>query len=366
MKTSIQHITTAAVAFICLLMLASCTKTPNFNRFDDSDPFFGGEPLPHSLQCDLPIFPLEALYVVSKEYELFECGLSSKTTYKGFPMSSYTKGEYMEQRLIDLFPAEAYKGMVAQSQEFYDDACVLYDNYLNQDYELSKVQNDSTIACDEEHPYISDDDEIQFIQMSEAEVETMRRYNQLAASERFVSLADICSVDGNQPEFKATVGLTVFGCVAIALGSYTFLRALICADRTYERVEYYYGETGSGDISDAFKHITVSVLLRRYLSMPMAYLIMDVFHETTNPTTVNRSTMDKHNNVIGRNTKYSLFRGAFFADMFNWKLWVSRVKDFVDDPENGVFVSWNDSTDESIVKADEQAVSRSKYIYFKH
>lgn len=368
MKSSILHIKLVFLIAACLPVLVSCNKTPNSNDwFETDDSFWDSEPIPPSLRCDLPIFPFEALYVVAKEYELFESGLSAKTTYKGVPMSAYTKGEYMELRLIDLFPNEAYEGMVAESQSFYDNACALYNDYLNQDYEWSKARNDSTIAWNEEHPYVSDDDEILFMQMTDSEVEVMHYYNQIAANEQFASLKDVYSATGTQSNFKAaSYGVLTFGCVAIALGSYTFLRALNCSSRTYERVEYYYGETNTGEVSDAFKHITVSVLLRRYLTKPMAYLIMDVFYETMHPTPINRSTMDKHNNVIGRNTKYSLFRGAFFADMFNWKLWVSRVKTFVDDSENGVFVNWDDSTDESIVRADEQAISRNKYIYFKH
>ena len=97
-----------------------------------------------------------------------------------------------------------------------------------------------------------------------------------------------------------------------------------------------------GGRGGAFKHICVSMLLRRYLSITKAFLIMDVVYEgITNQNDNARDThMDLHNNMVGRETKYWTFRGSYFGDMYDYNLWISRIYSFVQNSNNGAYRSW--------------------------
>ena len=371
----IKYIVSTMLVVFSLVVLQSCHNPGEATIGDDyfsdlSDYDLSPDELEQLIsffECQLPQFPLEVLYVIAKEYELAESGESEKTYYNGIEIAQYTKPQYVEQRLLELFPTVAYEGVVADAQALNETLEAAYADYLDQTMEWQKMRNDSTIFWDEQHEFVSDSDEIQFMQMTSAEVNLMNQYNQLAALQQFATLKDIYSVAGQSESFKAaSFNWVAFGCVAVAVGAYTFLRALICANRAYSKAEYYYGELKSGKPSDAFKHMAVSMMLRRYLTQPMSYLIMDVYYENAGHNAPCSKHMDIHNNYVGRCTKYSLFRGAYFSDMYKWELWLQRIKTFVDDSSNGVFMNWDLDTPENVVESDLENVSRSKYVYYLH
>lgn len=75
--------------------------------------------------------------------------------------------------------------------------------------------------------------------------------------------------------------------------------------------------------------------------------------------------MDYHNNNLGRDTKYNLFRGKWLADMHKWELWGTRVRDFVDNTNNGIKVNWLETTDKETVKNERNAANKNKYIWYE-
>lgn len=121
----------ALMAILATIMLSSCKKE-NMPKQESSNVVYRSnddeardftsdttnEVMPPILCSNLPTFYVEVLYVVAKEYETVEDGTSTKTTYNGRQITSYSKAEYMESRLIDLYPEEAYVGLADESRVF--------------------------------------------------------------------------------------------------------------------------------------------------------------------------------------------------------------------------------------------------------
>ncbi|HEY0036401.1 MAG TPA: hypothetical protein VGB66_06910 [Longimicrobium sp.] len=114
---------------------------------------------------------------------------------------------------------------------------------------------------------------------------------------------------------------------------------------------------------DAFRHVYVNVMLRRYCSGPIAEAIMDA-NEWGNAGWGAR-VMDYHNNDLGRYAKYKHFRGHWFWDRWSWGVWGHRVRRFIDDPQNGTFLSALQSTTltETEARAIGDPVPSAKYIF---
>ena len=333
-------------------------RTDEFNNYTTL-----AEVMPPILYSNLPTFPFEALYVVTKEYESAEDGTSHKTNYNGRQITSYSKAEYLESRLIDLYPDKAYVGIVEDSQDFYDSVVAVYNSYPY----IEAVANDSTNSRgnlaftedkEEELEYISDENEIEILGMTEEEVVRFKAMNELARMEEFATLDDIFKVGGMRTIKDARFSWVEFGIIAILVGAYVYNRALLCASRATSKTWQFYNEDAVGKKCDAFKHTLVNVLLRRNLSRPMAYLIMDVYWEGTHQNYPCDKYMDWHNNYVGRVTKYSSFRVTN-----NWETWAQNVRNYINNSDNGVKKNWTTSTPESTVKNQEQQVDDKKYIY---
>lgn len=88
---------------------------------------------------------------------------------------------------------------------------------------------------------------------------------------------------------------------------------------------------------------------------------MDVYYETSNPNAPCDKYMDWHNNYVGRVTKYDDFRIST-----NWETWGVKVKNFIDNSNNGIKMNWNTSTPKATVKKQEKKASDTKYIYWKN
>lgn len=327
------------------------------------------ETMPPFLTTDLPVFPLEALYVVSKEYESAEDGTSDKTEYNGRQITSYSKVEYFESRLIDLYPSTAYVGIVDDSQDFCDSVVAIYNSYLNNEFSDSTFSKNGLMVTgwDEvEIEYISDESEIEIFQMTEEEIAKFKAMNELARMERFATLDDILKVGGKTQDLKAVeCSWTSLAMIAAYVTSYVFNRAQLCAARAYQKTYQFYLEDVTGKKCDAFKHTFVNVLLRKSLSRFIAYLIMDVYWETAHPNPCCDKYMDWHNNYVGRVTKY-----GDFTSTNGWENWAVNVRDFINNGSNNngsnaYRVYWDESTSCSTIKDQEKVISDYKYIYRK-
>lgn len=221
---------------------------------------------------------------------------------------------------------------------------------------------------DEELEFVSHDNEIIILNMNANETSMLESMNNLARMRSFATLNDILNTSGKTQTISRRFDASIFGMIAIMLGSYIYERALLCEQRAITMTLTYYGETDSnGTIilnsstdGDAFKHIFVNVMLRRYLTQPLAYLIMDVYYEYANPNHPCDTYMDWHNNYVGRKTKYSTFRVGN-----DWENWGVNVKNYINNISNGVYKNWTSSTPLNVIKKEEKKVDDKKYIFIK-
>lgn len=375
-KTSLFMKRLVYLIALAAFMLTSCDQ----NEVIQKQSF--EEPTPPTFVSKLPRFNAEALYVVGREYETLKDGTSKKSPkfkVKGKVVSAdtLTLFEYIEMRLIELYPDKAYVGMAKDMAEEGTLAMQMYSDYLAQ----RKVWEESQGIFHEEEietpGFTSIEDEIQLMAMTPEEEVKFRTLNALATNSEFATTADFeafFKVKSNTGMKQAaqlepiSTGLLVASVMGVGAG-YAVARVIICYDRTIEmqqRDDFYKNKTGM--LPDAFNHIYVSMMLRRYLSQPMAWLIMDVGWE--NIISKNEFPRDKymdyHNNNVGRDTRYDLFRGKWLADMHKWELWGTRVRDFVNDTiHNGVKMNWLTTTDKETVKNERNSADKNKYIWYE-
>lgn len=338
------------------------------------------EPIPPMFTSKLPSFPAEVLFVLGREYETIKDGTSEKISAQKINsvisnIDKMTLNQYVENRLIELYPEEAYVGLASDMEVEGLQTIEVYENYLAQ---LKLYELSIGIVTDTEPPtpeFTSIENEIELMSMTQEEEISYRRLNSLAIKSDFATLDDFNDIlyntrysSGNQKVSQAVWGwITAAGIVV--LGTYAVIRAKICRERAEKKQIEFYGGPGitlnSGTQNDAFRHIYVSMMLRRYLTEPFAWAIMDLYWENANENKPCDKYMDLHNNYLGRHSKYWTFRGKWLSDMYDWKLWGERVKTFVNTSTNSSKKIWTLSTIESTVKAERNSTDKNKYIYWK-
>ncbi|MDD3078582.1 MAG: hypothetical protein PHH37_05710 [Paludibacter sp.] len=335
------------------------------------------EPIPPTFISKLPCFNSDALYVVGREYETLKDGTSQKSSkfrVKGKVVSadSLTLFEYIEMRLIELYPDKAYVGMSKDIEDEGTFAMQMYNDYLAQ----RKVWEESQGIYQEEHEIeeiTSTEKLIEVMNPSTEELELIQSLDSLATGATYATTNDfenILKVKGSSDIRKSSqsiVGVVLISVgVIAAIGVTEYLVAKMCERRTYNKLYEFYGTRSplGGSKEDAFKHTCVSMLLCSYLTQPSAWLIMDVYYENANPNKPCDKYMDLHNNSVGRHWKFWSFRGSYFGDMFKWEKWTKRVYNYIENSDNGIKMDWNVDTVESTVKSDESDANNYKYIYW--
>ncbi len=346
------------------------------------------EPTLPTFVSKLPSFNADVLYVVGREYETLKDGTSQKSPrfkVKGNVVNANTMTlyEYIEMRLIELYPDVAYVGMAKDMEQEGTQAMQMYKDYLAK----RKVWEESQGIFREEEietpGFTSIEDEIQLMSMTPEEEAKFRALNALATSSEFVTNVDLENIlkakssTGIQKSPQITLEAAL-GIAVLVVGVYAVIRAEICKERAENmqiRTDFYGNRTDL--LPDAFRHIYVSMMLRRYLSQPTSWLIMDVYQENVKIWLKNifrkidvvnnprDKYMDYHNNNVGRDTQYDQFRGKWLADMHNWELWGRKVRDFVNISNNGVKKNWLSTTDTETVKNDRNNTDKFKYIWYE-
>ena len=280
--------------------------------------------------------------------------------------------EYIEMRLIELYPDKAYVGMAKDMAEEGTLAMQMYSDYLAQRkiWEVSQgIFQDEPKTED----ITSIEKLIEVMNPSPEELELIQSLESLATGTTYATATDFENIFktkgtlGIQKSSQSVVGVDIISVgVIAAIGVIAYLTAKMCERRTYDKLEEYYGTRNpdGGSKEDAFKHTCASMILCSYLTQPSAWLIMDVYYENKNPNSPCDKYMDLHNNSLGRNTQYWTFRGPYFKNLFNWQTWTSRVNVFIENSNNAIKMNWNLSAAESTVKSDESSADRKKFIYW--
>ncbi|HEY0024770.1 MAG TPA: hypothetical protein VGB24_17790 [Longimicrobium sp.] len=349
-----------------------------------------------------PTYPAIAVYIVFREYVNQNAGI------RRLDDDNPKYQRYMEKRLRELYPQRGYAGMMRE-------AVVEMEQYRRawREYEIeSGVGVMSTEPCSGQEyqviedpecgtggggtPVVYDDDqswtaqqefvvdetyiptvqeEADSLQATSAENDLLYYYEDLARGESGYQIAATSgkysrdelirmAAAGSRPgEVTAQVWGPV---ITIPLGVAAFLgpRVLFSKLRAESASQSYYPNLIPGDTRrDAFRHVYVNVMLRRYCSGPVAQAIMNA-NEWGNGVWGAR-VMDYHNNDLGREVKYKHFRGHWLWDRWSWGVWGHKVRCYIDDPQNGTFLSALQSTTltETQARAIADPVPSAKYIF---
>jgi len=367
-------------------------------------------PLPPKLTSSAPHYPVVAQYIIYREFVRLHKD-APKLIRQGEPY-----WQYVEKRLMELYPGTGYRGMVRDAHEGmrrYRAAWADYDRRRRQftattsepcgDYDYQVEPSCPTEPTDpyyqDVNPYGYDEDaswagqtesepdpnatptlqqEFDHLQMTAVEQDEMYYYESLAW-ETSDGYQPMMSASSRDEAIRTAAGprrgddvqaqwLIAGAAAAIGYGGYVYWRAKVTQDRAEQRSTAAFPLLARDNTQrDAHRHIFGNVMLRAYVGEAVTFAIATA-HEARNPNLPVGHMMDFHNNDLGRSVKYKHFRGNFFTDFLQWENWSGRVARYVADTRNGEFISdwatdpgsisWGSAWDRKWL------VPRWKYIYF--
>jgi hypothetical protein len=363
-----------------------------------------------TLRNDGPVYPAAVLYILYREYVHKNPGITSLS-----PEDPQYQN-YIERRLRQLYPARGHSGMMREAAERHRQNLAAWRDYERamRDYEQ---QYGSAQSCEEEavvvmslppacggtsDPYLDpswdgqeefavpDDSaiptiqmEIDSLQLDAAEVQEIYYYESLATGtyrgeptwgggggggggEQILAAGEAQLSGGDELSPQVVPEVMLAGLMGLGLAGWKYYRAKQAIRRALDQsAELFPGFAGNDDQRDAFRHIYLSMMFRRYLGKTITKWATDR-HESnsTGPTHV----MDLHNNDIGRTHRYERFRNHWFWDRWDWREWARRVRDYINNTvENAAFLlEWRTSppTTEQAWQR-EASVPDARYIYFR-
>jgi hypothetical protein len=358
-----------SLPLIFLILVISCKSV----KITENKTVESGFSIAQADTAAIPSFPAEVLYILAREYESAHDSLKPKFhTEKAKKIrkdSALTKEIYLEKRLIELYPETAYKGMISKMTKFYEDMIAEAEQEI-----LNLPQKEFNITEKKEklHAFVSDEDEMQFLKMTEAEINVYQKLNSLADDSAFFSFDQLNDTIADKkwhfekrlnsdsiPFFlkeDLSIPMLVFG-----PGSYVFYRIMQSKARAVYAAEHYYpGQLNYGMLGDAFRHIFVNVMLKRYTTEEIAWLIMDIYWEKTGNNAPCDLMMDIHNNRVGRSTQYY----SLIGESENWEEWGRNVKNFVQDTtQNAIYRNWDKEMPYFVIEEEENPLDDYLYIY---
>ena len=332
------------------------------------------------LQADttlIPSFPSEVLYVLTREYESVWDSTRDKYNTKE---AEYIRNnnvpikEYMEYRLITLFPDLAYVGLLDKienkAKQMLPSMSKVMPSFRSQDgYYMPSFAEKVDLER------VSDENEIKKLYLSYSEQDVFEKMNALADTSSFVELEEIRNIEVNDSIWNIDKKLSedsvpyymkesmLISMLTSGLGSHVFFRIMQSKARATYVAEFFYpGLTKDGRKGDAYKHLYVNTMLRNYVGSVMAWLIMDIYWENAASNAPCDMIMDLHNNHVGRNSRYRDLRGP---ENTQWVDWAYNVKSFVEDTtRNAQYHNWNKEIPLLVIKEEESKSNDRLYLYW--
>ena len=335
------------------------------------------EVLPQADTTLIPSFPSEVLYVVSREYEsVWDSTTDKYNTIEAeyIRENNVSIKEYMEKRLISLFPNMAYIGLLdkieGRAKDLIPEKTRRTPSFRSQDgYYMPAFTEKVNLEK------VSDNYEINHLLMSYSELQLYNRLNALADTSHFVSLKQVSDIqvkdslwnidkklsEDSVPYYMKESLLISF--LTSGVGSHVFFRIMQSKARATYVAEYFYpGLTKDGRKGDAYKHLYVNTMLRNYVGATMAWLVMDIYWENAASNAPCDMVMDLHNNHVGRYSRYRDLRGA---ENTQWVDWAYNVKSFVEDTtRNAQYQNWNKEIPLLVIQEEESKSNDRLYLYW--
>lgn len=335
------------------------------------------ENVPQADTTLIPSFPSEVLYVLTREYESVWDSTREKYDTKE---AEYIRNnnvpikEYMEYRLITLFPDLAYVGLLDKienkAKQMLPSMSKVMPSFRSQDgYYMPSFAEKVDLER------VSDENEIKKLYLSYSEQDVFEKMNALADASSFVELEEIRNIEVNDSIWNIDKKLSedsvpyymkesmLISMLTSGLGSHVFFRIMQSKARATYVAEFFYpGLTKDGRKGDAYKHLYVNTMLRNYVGPVMAWLIMDIYWENAASNAPCDMIMDLHNNHVGRNSRYRDLRGSEYSQ---WVDWAYNVKSFVEDTtRNAQYHNWNKEIPLLVIKEEESKSNDRLYLYW--
>lgn len=335
------------------------------------------ENVPQADTTLIPSFPSEVLYVLTREYESVWDSTREKYDTKE---AEYIRNnnvpikEYMEYRLITLFPDLAYVGLLDKienkAKQMLPSMSKVMPSFRSQDgYYMPSFAEKVDLER------VSDENEIKKLYLSYSEQDVFEKMNALADASSFVELEEIRNIEVNDSIWNIDKKLSedsvpyymkesmLLSMLTSGLGSHVFFRIMQSKARATYVAEFFYpGLTKDGRKGDAYKHLYVNTMLRNYVGPVMAWLIMDIYWENAASNAPCDMIMDLHNNHVGRNSRYRDLRGSEYSQ---WVDWAYNVKSFVEDTtRNAQYHNWNKEIPLLVIKEEESKSNDRLYLYW--
>lgn len=335
------------------------------------------ENVPQADTTLIPSFPSEVLYVLTREYESVWDSTRDKYDTKE---AEYIRNnnvpikEYMEYRLITLFPDLAYVGLLDKienkAKQMLPSMSKVMPSFRSQDgYYMPSFAEKVDLER------VSDENEIKKLYLSYSEQDVFEKMNALADASSFVELEEIRNIEVNDSIWNIDKKLSedsvpyymkesmLISMLTSGLGSHVFFRIMQSKARATYVAEFFYpGLTKDGRKGDAYKHLYVNTMLRNYVGPVMAWLIMDIYWENAASNAPCDMIMDLHNNHVGRNSRYRDLRGP---ENTQWVDWAYNVKSFVEDTtRNAQYHNWNKEIPLLVIKEEESKSNDRLYLYW--
>lgn len=325
----------------------------------------------------IPSFPSEVLYVVSREYEsVWDSTTEKYNTVEAeyIRENNVSIKDYMEKRLITLFPNLAYIGLMekieGKAKDLIPEMTRRTPSFRSQDgYYMPSFAERVDLEK------ISDVNEINHLLLSHSELKLFNKLNALADTSHFVTLEQVSDIqvkdslwnvdkklsEDSVPYYMKESMLISF--LTSGVGSHVFFRIMQSKARATYVAEFFYpGLTKDGRKGDAYKHLYVNTMLRNYVGATMAWLVMDIYWENAASNAPCDMIMDLHNNHVGRNSRYKDLRGT---EKSNWIDWAYNVKLFVEDTiQNAQYQNWNKEIPLFVIKEEESKSNDRLYLYW--
>ena len=324
------------------------------------------------------MYPADMLYVIGREYEELSDSTSAKSqSAQGRQITAQnpTFPQYVEKRLLELYPQKAFPGIMA---DFDIDKLSGFAQSNNQLFmpgkgELVSISPLGPAQTEPFYQFVSLKDEAKFLNMSPKELYKYMALNELATQETFASAADFDAIRDTIPAeipeedktFVMEENIFLSSLLFVTGGGYLAYRVLQSKERAVYKAHHYYGsDISCGKRGDAFKHLYVSMMLRRYLTENTAQMVMDIFWENWLINSPCDRQMDLHNNYVGRHTQYNKFRGSFLRDMYDWEKWGITIRGFVENNANSIEKQWNKGMPEYFVMKELEVTDKRKYVFW--
>lgn len=324
----------------------------------------------------LPSFSSEVLYVLGREWEAIYDSTSQKfytPQAEALRADSIAIDEYLERRLIQLYPEKAYSGYINKVEKVVQSLLSQTESYSHianfSRAELNFISNDAFATSPSEHNTIATSAaDIPFATMAPATPNEQQQWEELNHIAQSADWANREALDSLEIDWFEDENLLIS--MMIWRGPRFFYRIIQSKARAEKMAAYYYGDqTNSGMQGDAFRHIYVNVLLRSYVGEWVSKVVMDIFWETVKPNAPCDRYMDLHNNLLGRQIRYHEFVQTDTENQCqqvrNWLQWAEQVQQFVQDSINSHSPTWDKETPTFIVQPEADKIPQSQYIYWQ-